>query len=432
MPKGSLHNKFNDFGAAPSENVWSGIEKSLDNKKKKRVVVIWWTTGLAAAFLVLFGIKSFYKTSSTIETNQQSNTSDVDSKKGLENIDVVNKEEPQYTIKEREKDSEGIDKNVEDKIGENLSLEFKANNIKKKIDEFDFLIVKENEQERDSELESEEKSIEKIEKVDKANVAKIDLKVIPNVTREYSLLSVPYKLIDFYGMPTVLNTELENLQQSKLQRRKWSYSLAVQSNLGLISSETEPDGLANFSMSDPGGNNPPIINDPFILKETRPLNLRLGVEREITKRLKINSGLDLSYIRRHSTKLYSEDYITDKIYSFGIPIGLNYNYLNNKRWNFNVEANFLNDFAFITRSKSNELPANYTVVTASSLESSQVSSSTSFNYLRGVELINEFDYSLNENIRLTFSPGIKRYLNTTYLFNLKTFLSFNAGLKWHF
>ena len=81
MPKGSLHNKFNDFGAAPSENVWSGIEKSLDNKKKKRVVVIWWTTGLAAAFLVLFGIKSFYKTSSTIETNQQSNTSDVDSKR---------------------------------------------------------------------------------------------------------------------------------------------------------------------------------------------------------------------------------------------------------------------------------------------------------------------------------------------------------------
>jgi len=43
--------KFQDFGAVPSNAVWSGIEAALPEKKKKRFVLLWWTSGIAASLL---------------------------------------------------------------------------------------------------------------------------------------------------------------------------------------------------------------------------------------------------------------------------------------------------------------------------------------------------------------------------------------------
>ena len=432
MPKGSLHNKFNDFGATPTENVWAGIEKSLDNKKKKRVLVIWWSTGLAAAVLVLFGLKSFYNTTTNSKINQHNNNnniSEIDSSTKINNEVKIEKIGTNSNIQIVENDQSIVNDTLEEvikSVGSNIK--FSQNSLSKSSPSKS-LISKNN-----SELNivEENKNLSNYNPILNLKEDKNTLDGTRRTENEIMAIDVPYKLINVIELNKNLNSELVEFVPPKDYKRKWSYSLVAQSNIGFISSEAESDGLANFSLNDPGGNNPPVFNDPYVLKETRPLSLRLGVARELTKRLKIKSGLDLSYVRRHSTKLYSEDFIMNNIYSFGIPIGLNYNYLNNKRWNFNVEANFLNDFAFITRSKSNELPANYSGVATSSLESSQISSSISYNYLRGLELINEFDYSLNENIRLTFSPGIKRYFNTAYLFNRKTFVSFNAGLKWRF
>lgn len=54
--KGSLTDKFRDFGAAPTDGLWDSIAAQLDDKKKRRIGFWWWTTGLAALLLVVSGI----------------------------------------------------------------------------------------------------------------------------------------------------------------------------------------------------------------------------------------------------------------------------------------------------------------------------------------------------------------------------------------
>src|SRR5687768_7733143 len=54
---GSLGDKFDGFGAAPTDQLWNSIASSLDQKeKKKRGAFWWWFGGIAASVALLFGI----------------------------------------------------------------------------------------------------------------------------------------------------------------------------------------------------------------------------------------------------------------------------------------------------------------------------------------------------------------------------------------
>ena len=69
--KGSLHNKFEGFGAQPSKNLWDSIASNLDQKKKRRAIIFWWLgSGFAAGIVVLFGVK-FINDSNNINTPEQ-------------------------------------------------------------------------------------------------------------------------------------------------------------------------------------------------------------------------------------------------------------------------------------------------------------------------------------------------------------------------
>lgn len=51
--KGSLTDRFRDFGAAPSEELWQAISDELDERKKRRPMIWWWISGLGAASVAL-------------------------------------------------------------------------------------------------------------------------------------------------------------------------------------------------------------------------------------------------------------------------------------------------------------------------------------------------------------------------------------------
>lgn len=54
---GSLAERFGDFGAAPSDQLWNSIASSLDGERqKKRGVFWWWFSGIAAGLLLLTGV----------------------------------------------------------------------------------------------------------------------------------------------------------------------------------------------------------------------------------------------------------------------------------------------------------------------------------------------------------------------------------------
>ena len=64
--------KFKDFEAEPSPEIWGNIEARLNNKKKKRrIIPIWWTFGGAAAVLLIyFTINNFIKIDNTNKNTQ--------------------------------------------------------------------------------------------------------------------------------------------------------------------------------------------------------------------------------------------------------------------------------------------------------------------------------------------------------------------------
>ena len=58
--KGSLHNKFEGFGAQPSAKLWDSIASNLDQKKKRRVKFWWWFgSGLFAVTVLLIGLNLY-------------------------------------------------------------------------------------------------------------------------------------------------------------------------------------------------------------------------------------------------------------------------------------------------------------------------------------------------------------------------------------
>lgn len=68
--------KFQDFGAAPSDAVWKGIEAAMpQEKKKKRGAFWWWSTGLAACLILSFGIYVGLQTSDSTYKNTHSASS---------------------------------------------------------------------------------------------------------------------------------------------------------------------------------------------------------------------------------------------------------------------------------------------------------------------------------------------------------------------
>ena len=198
MPKGSLHNKFNDFGATPTENVWAGIEKSLDNKKKKRVLVIWWSTGLAAAVLVLFGLKSFYNTTTNSKINQHNNNnniSEIDSSTKINNEVKIEKIGTNSNIQIVENDQSIVNDTLEEvikSVGSNIK--FSQNSLSKSSPSKS-LISKNN-----SELNivEENKNLSNYNPILNLKEDKNTLDGTRRTENEIMAIDVPYKLMFSY------------------------------------------------------------------------------------------------------------------------------------------------------------------------------------------------------------------------------------------
>jgi hypothetical protein len=127
--------KFKDFEANPSEEVWGNIEARLDEKKKRRVIPFWWKlSGVAAVFLIGFLIsKSIYnndgiKTENPIVNDIKSNNTNTTNPEGINkkavkindgvktgpNDSDLSKQNPVVnetrTVKSNQKTAEGVNK----------------------------------------------------------------------------------------------------------------------------------------------------------------------------------------------------------------------------------------------------------------------------------------------------------------------------------
>lgn len=70
---GSLQDKFEGFGAQPSDALWGNIAASLDEKKKRRGFIWWWTGGAMAAAIAALVVMN-YNVSENNPANSEINT----------------------------------------------------------------------------------------------------------------------------------------------------------------------------------------------------------------------------------------------------------------------------------------------------------------------------------------------------------------------
>lgn len=88
--------KFKDFEAQPSDEIWRNIKAKLDEKKKRRIIPFWWKlSGVAALLLVGFLIsKSFYnpetRTENPIVNQTDSNKKEQNTKEDLNKNEFKN------------------------------------------------------------------------------------------------------------------------------------------------------------------------------------------------------------------------------------------------------------------------------------------------------------------------------------------------------
>lgn len=119
--------KFKDFEAHPSDQVWQNIVEAQKKKKDRKIVPIWWRLGGVAAVLLLLvttGVTLWNNSSDTtnpdpdfVESNEQENTNpliNVKSKKDTEDLSVSKQIESGLVIENNSSDNKSTSTESED------------------------------------------------------------------------------------------------------------------------------------------------------------------------------------------------------------------------------------------------------------------------------------------------------------------------------
>lgn len=380
LDRGQLGNKFNDFGATPSPELWGAISSNLNTNKKKRAI-IWWFSGVGLAACITIAALVF--------TNKK----------------------PQYTerIKSIENDINSSYFNQKETFSFNQKVESDPKKIKNSIL---------NHQANNKNYTQE------TNKVVKQKTSPIINTIVDMVTisRTKELINlIPPKASPLLAINDIIlpNSILEN-KDRKLN--KFEIGLAVKHHFG--SKKTTP---ANSISSDLGLVNPSIPNNilslnenfsnsPNTFKISKPVGLNLVVRYNLNQKLAIQSGLNWSALVLKS----SDKQQKSLSHNIGFPIQLNFSILNTKRLSLGIFGGHLFELPFYKVDKGN-------------LYASEKKLEISKSFFNSVNIGGFIDYRLNESFKLTFSPGIDYYYSNkslaNYPYHLKsTFITASIGI----
>lgn len=316
----NLKDRFADFGSAPSDKVWAGIESGLAGKKKKAGLFWWWTLGSAATVLLACGIiYSAYNNQantklSSNETNKQNTEKQNENQKNATDSSTVDlkNENISNSIATNKKIKSNLDpKNDMDlKRGNPVSKKFKPHFLKTKL------------------------QIEKREKSESTKQIQPHVGVKEELTFKFMNI---HPNLDFIGLISGSNFQ-DSLYRSQLSPRqiisldsptsRWQFGLRhgywISPTSELVSQEN-----VDFWLPPPGGPSAvisgasPSTSQPFITP-----SLRLTVGYDLTKRIQINTGLGYSTFRSRNNDI---EFQTTSSHKFArtihIPISFNYSFI---------------------------------------------------------------------------------------------------------
>jgi len=446
---GSLQNKFQDFGAAPTEQLWNSIATNLDEKKKRRGAFWWWFIGAAAFVTLLFGVyqlgyndgakenhaevvrnknQSRYLTGSNTKIQnalvQENSNNKIHNETLIEN-ETTSDQNLENLVK-KNNDNNLLPKNENESLRNNsINNSAKSSdlkNINTKNKEIESTIIAETVIIQPNSINREASTNENFLLTNDVN--KIPNPSFPKIEQTYShpqLMLEPLVQIEKptpknhleigFNIGTLkgLNTNDQNLVQDP------SLSLFSADNLDATNT-IEGTGLASFSN---------LSESQVNIR--RPIQFEFTIERNIKKRGHFQTGLTLGML--FSNNFYSSGGVSSvhsKFLSIGIPLHFNFDLIQRNRFSIytGIGVNY-------------EVPVFESVKTSYSTSALESFSTKNFTkgYMISAQLNTGFRFQINQSLKLDFRPNLRYYIHQSLksvypALERKIWIGASLGLVW--
>ena len=340
--KGSLNNRFQDYGAAPHSGAWQSINEIL-LKKKKRKAIIWWTfgsTGIAAALI----LSLLYFSPFTNESKQNTALHQTSNMEGENTIEKG--QEKTFTSPV---ESNVAQKRKKEVSNDNNTIIQQSNQIQpNKVNKVN---VKAPISQTPTSLAlkptGEETSLKKTTAIaPKINapalLANHENNIIERKGKPFKIekiLAQKVKLIEV-EYPEIRRQEV-TVKALKIKPWEWGVQLASSQSTNLNYFE---QSIANMltDYSNPGNNNEsvlPVQNEQiYFVKVNRPVALSFLIKMQMSKRFYLKASPQVTLLKGVSyVKSYSEN-LDQFFYSAGTTLDLGFYVLQKKRWKIDLET----------------------------------------------------------------------------------------------
>lgn len=432
---GSLKEKFGNFGAAPTEQLWDSISSSLDQKEKKRRGIFWWWfAGIAASGLLLFGIyylgyqagksekniaeengnsversdataiESLPSGNMTIATNEEhQNKSNVSSTGSLPEVqmtaatktDLKNGSDVSSTGPIPSVGMTGITNN-DLKNGSNLSSKVSRPPIEMTVSKNNNLLLSNK---------------EKMARLDYPKIHKIESPHDDNFEASFTSPNEILSASNKWEIGFTVGTQMS--PSPKEEPIYFDLGNGITADFSSMENTIQGTGLLS-SLSPSSGT------------ISRPLSIDFSIARTFGKRWSLQSGLGINWTK--STTFYDSflpSQVNASFFSLSVPLVAEFDFVKRKRFEFSAGAGIVNEIPFYSRSASL-----YPV-----LESTAVSKS----FIRGYMCSGLFNlgvsYRLTEKMNIGLHPNVRHYFFQSMksdfpVVEKKTWFGANIGLVW--
>ena len=394
---GFLNDRFEGYSAAPTDQLWDNIAESLEAKpKKKRGFVWWWIgTGLAAVLgLGYISVNQIWNADDTIEYLSRQSENDVSDQKVFIDHSTI------FNLNDSTDDLVNTEHDVHRKDLVKTDISSMPTNTNPSNDQTI---------NREEQVKNEEADLKK----DPFSINnKMAIALMPIQKPELLAVSFPNNCCVFEP----------NLEKPK--KATWEWGLSINSWHSFNTSASEDNTLVDTEIAEEFTD----VSPTFSIRKNLGLRGYLGYH--LNERFRLYTSLHFEGTRYRYSGLItggfpsSEEvtsFYTNQVrqYSFGIPIGIEFDIIDRKKFSFAAGFDFLNEMTIHERYKP-DYDGNYA--------GPEVSGNSSFFHYRaalGAHL--NLNYHINSKLRLNLRPGFRSYFGGP---SMETFILPNRRLWW--
>jgi hypothetical protein len=412
--RGSLRDKFGDFGAAPSEGLWNSIAASLDEDQKRRGAFWWWMLGSAAVIAVIFSV---------YQIGYKAGANDSDMQSGADAENEIHPATPGETYPLGNKTDELIT-NLDGTDQSSVSLP--ENNLNKITDASQQNQLTEENERDDHENNPDQAAINNQAKTKKETGVDPGLNEDVNWDGVLSETDIPPLDYSFPGFPafsklpdneivrlTGTKETTMNLAQTPIEKKHpagfWEIGFNA-TTLGSLS----PGYDLNAETFDTGTDtNNSVTGDtlpdaafysPGSAYLRRPFSAEVTLGRSLGPRVNFQTGLGIG-LPRYDGYYTTGDitYENIRFVALHIPVHFTFDFINRRRFEAYTGLGINNEFP--VHRKAYSVAFQLVPNTFEAVESKKFG----FGYQGSVQFSLGLRYRLNEKIRIDFRPNARYY-----------------------